>query len=101
MAKTTRKRRSFTPGQRRKILAAAHATTVAAAAKKFSVHEVTIYGWRRGAGGGRTEKASNSLNGDIARAVRVEVRARVRELLPQVVREEVERALSGLQSEER
>lgn len=95
MRKRVERRRRFTAEQRERMLVLVRGLTGEQAAKKLGIHVMTIYSWRRAAGqGGAPARATrNGSNGDISRAVQAEVQQRVRELLPQIVREEVARAL--------
>src|SRR2546426_2458497 len=91
MPKKTRRR--YTEQQRAAILAdmRRNGLTEVAAAKKHGVSAMTIWTWNRAAKGRRStrrtrvRRAGNGLDG----LLRSEVRDRIRELLPEVVREEV------------
>ncbi len=89
--------RKFTaPAERAKIIAAAQAKGLTAleVQKRFGVKPVTYYSWRKKLGlkgqrGRRPAVAVNPPTGDLSAQVRAGVQARVRELLPSIVREEV------------
>ena len=74
--------------------------TYAQTSKKFGVSAVTIWKWRRDAkAAGRRRQPREvrsgrmSADGSLAALVRAGLQARVRKLLPSIVREEVVRAL--------
>jgi transposase-like protein len=103
MAKARRKRHTYTPAQRTTILAAAKrdGLTAVQVQKKFGVTPVTYYSWRkkqglaarrgRGAGSGDSRALGN-----LGQQVREEVRAKVRAILPRIVRNEVSGYLDSL-----
>jgi transposase-like protein len=99
MAKRTRKR--YTDAQKKTILAAANqeGLTAAQVQKKFGVRPVTYYSWRKKTGAtrrrGRPAGAARPA-GDLANVVRGEVQTRVRAMLPDIVRGEVNRYLDTL-----
>ncbi len=90
MAKT---RKRYTERERARVIVAVERTglTYAQASKRFGVSQVTIWKWRKaqktGARGLRSRHVQ--ANGSLARLMRTEVQARVREALPGIVREEV------------
>lgn len=103
MAKARRKRHTYTPAQRSTILAAARrdGLTALQVQKKFGVTPVTYYSWRKKQGisakRGRGAAAGNAgAAGDFSRQVREEVRAKVRAILPGIVRNEVSGYLESL-----
>lgn|GEM_PF-1699861 len=107
MAKTRKKRTSYTPEQRKQILATAlkDGLTAGQVQKKFGVTPVTYYSWRKksGVAGRRGRRpaaaavaAAPAFGGDLTRQVRSAVQARVRALLPDIVRGEVGAYLDGL-----
>jgi len=105
MAKTRRKRSIYTPAQRAQILATAarEKLTALGVKKKFGVTPVTYYSWRKksGASGrrGRTvvgRSAVGFLGQDLPSQVRNEVRTKIRELLPAIVRAEVATYMGAL-----
>jgi len=100
MAKRTRK--TYTEARRVKILAAAQAEGLTAleVQKRFGVTPVTYYSWRkkRGITGPRGRRPASRVvgGGDVSAQVRAGVQGRVREILPSIVREEVEAYLATL-----
>lgn len=101
MAKTRKKRTNYTEAQRTQILAAAQkdGLTAAQVQKKFGVTPVTYYSWRKKTGatarpGRRAVVAAAS--GDLHGQVRAEVQAKVRQILPAIVRGEVSAYLDSL-----
>lgn len=97
MAKTRKKRKSYTAQERQTILASAarDGMTAAQVQKKFGVTPVTYYSWRKKTGAARrrgtttTVARSASTGGDLTTQVRHEVAQRVRQILPEIVRTEV------------
>lgn len=104
MAKTRRKRKKYTEDQRSTILAAAEKEGLTAldVQKKFGVTPVTYYSWRKKTGaGGRGRRSMVAMGrggagGDLSNQVRTEVRSRVQQILPDIVRSEVSNYLTGL-----
>ncbi|MEO5618632.1 MAG: transposase [Candidatus Eisenbacteria bacterium] len=108
MAKRTRKR--YTDEQKKTILAAAQAEGLTAlqVQKKFGVKPITYYSWRKKGGGakrggrkagrgpGRPPGPGKALAGGLASVVRGEVQNRVRAMLPEIVRAEVNSFLDAL-----
>jgi len=106
MAKVRKKRQRYTNEQREKILAAAKADKLTAAQveKKFGVTPVTYYSWRKK--GGLTRKRGSKGAGaragrrlgdaDLTAQVRSEVQAKMREIIPGIVRSEVSQYLSSV-----
>jgi transposase-like protein len=99
MAKRARK--TYTETQRQEILAAAQkeGLTALQIQKKFGVTPVTYYSWRKKKGlkGPRGRRpAAAATGGDLSAQVRAGVQARVREILPGIVREEVAGYLDAL-----
>jgi len=103
MAKAKKKqaRKRYTAEQRTKILAAANSEKLTAAGveKRFGVKPVTYYSWRKAAKGTRpadvrARRGRRPKTDGLPGAVRAEVQRRVRELLPQIVREETNRYLT-------
>ena len=110
MAKRTRKR--YTDEQKQTILAAAASDglTAGQVEKKFGVKPITYYSWRKktgavkrrgrkagtGRGPGRPAGSSGAAAGDLAGVVRGEVQTRVRAMLPEIVRGEVNSYLDAL-----
>jgi transposase-like protein len=108
MAKTRKKRQSYTPQQRDEILAAAtrDKLTAAQVKRKFGVTPVTYYSWRKKAGatrrrGGATVSrrgrvGGGGIGGELGNQLRAEVQTRVRQMLPDIVRSEVNSYLNSL-----
>ncbi len=100
MAKRTRKR--YSQEQKKNILAAAQkeGLTALQVQKKFGVTPVTYYSWRKKSGvarrRGRPAGAAAGARGDLASVVRGEVQTRVRSMLPDIVRGEVNSYLDTL-----
>ena len=85
--------RRYTEQERARILTAAAREGLSGpkAAKKFGISTLTFYNWRKRAGAPRGQvSASIQLDGSLAGVVRAHVQAKVRELLPGIVREEVD-----------
>lgn len=102
-----RERKTYTEAQRKQILATAVAEKLTAeqVKKKFGVKHVTYYSWRKKAGikGPRGRKpagfsvaAGMAGGGNLNAQVRAGVQAKVREILPGIVREEVTNYLNVL-----
>ena len=104
MAKTRKKRQSYSPEQRTEILAVAtrDKLTAAQVKRKFGVTPVTYYSWRKKAGstrkrGGTVVASRGSVSGGgLANQLRSEVQNRVRQILPEIVRSEVNSYLNTL-----
>jgi transposase-like protein len=110
MAKARKKRTDYTPEQREKILAAAKAEKLTAAQvkKKFGVTPVTYYSWRKKSGitrkrrtrrGTRTAAAAvvaRPVAGDLGAQVRGEVQNKMRQIIPGIVRSEVNAYLDSI-----
>jgi len=98
MAKRSRK--SYTEAQRQQILAAAQSEGLTAlqVQKRFGVRPVTYYSWRKKKGlkGPRGRRPSAASSGEIGAQLRAGVQARVRQMLPGIVREEVSTYLDTL-----
>ncbi len=88
-------RKSFTPAERAKILAeaAAKSLTGKQVARLHGISMVTYYVWRKKAGAegrsAREMKVGSGATQDLAAQLRVEVRAKIGELLPGILRAEV------------
>ena len=102
-----KKRKRYSDEQRTQILAAAdrEGLTANQVKKRFGVTPVTYYSWRKKSGspgrrGRRPASASASArassNGDLANTVRSAVAQKVRSLLPDIVRGEVNQYLDSL-----
>jgi len=101
MAKARRKRQTYTSGQRNSILAAARkeGLTALQVKRKFGVTPVTYYSWRKKKGLTRRRGTVGLVagsSGNITRDVQSEVRARVRQMMPGIVRNEVSGYLKQL-----
>jgi hypothetical protein len=102
MAKKRKKRVQYTAAERAKVLAAARAENLTALQiqKKFGVTPVTYYSWRKKSGltrrrGGATAVAI-PVTGNTSARVRAEVKNKVRQILPDIVRTEVNAYLDSL-----
>ncbi len=100
MAKT-RPRKRYTEDQRSTILSVAQreGLTATEVKKRFGVTPVTYYSWRKKTGvAGRRGQAIRVAGGNAALSsqVRTEVRSRVRQILPAIVRGEVSSYLNTL-----
>jgi transposase-like protein len=100
MAKTRKKRQSYTAEQRAEILAAAQRDSLTAeqVKKKFGVTPVTYYSWRKKAGATRRRGGAITTRGGRGsdNMLRAEVQTRVRQMLPDIVRSEVNSYLDSL-----
>jgi len=104
MAKARRRRKSYTQAQRTTILAAAQkeGLTAVQVQRKFGVTPVTYYSWRKKGGiAGRRAAVTRGRrvaanSGSLSDHVRTEVRTKVREILPSIVRGEVSNYLDSL-----
>jgi transposase-like protein len=99
-----RPRKSYTPQKRAEILAAAQKGNLTAneVKKKFGVTPVTYYSWRKKEGlvGRRGRRPSlltqSGATHNIATQLRAGVQAKVRSIMPGIVREEVTNYLNTL-----
>lgn len=103
-----RERKTYSDQQRETILATAikEGLTAEDVQKKFGVKPVTYYSWRKKKGikgprgrkpaAGRAAATGPKMGSDLGSQVRAGVQAKVRELLPGIVREEVERYLDSV-----
>ena len=99
-----RPRKTYTPQKRSEILAAAQKENLTAndVKRKFGVTPVTYYSWRKKEGlvGRRGRRPSlltqSGAGGNIAVQVRAGVQAKVRAVMPGIVREEVTNYLNAL-----
>jgi transposase-like protein len=105
MAKTRKKRTNYTTAQRQTILAAAQkdGLTATQVKKKFGVTPVTYYSWRKksGVAGAKTVRARLAKSGvrrtgGFESQLRDQVQSRIREMLPEIVRTEVDTYLGSL-----
>ena len=98
-----RPRKTYTPQKRAEILAAAQRESLTAndVKKKYGVTPVTYYSWRKKEGlvgrrGRRPGLLALSGGGTVATQVRAGVQAKVRAVMPGIVREEVTSYLNTL-----
>lgn len=100
MAKARRKRTVYTNQKRATILATAQKEKLTATEveKRFGVTPVTYYSWRRkyGVGTRRGGERGAIRGANLEQQVRSEVQAKVREILPQIVRTEVSSYLDSV-----
>jgi hypothetical protein len=103
MAKKKRKQRvQYTAAERAKVLAAAKAEKLTALQiqKRFGVTPVTYYSWRKKSGltrrRGDAATVAVPVSGDTTARVRAGVKAKVRAMLPGIVRAEVNAYLDSL-----
>ena len=100
MTRARRKRQTYTSAQRVSILNAAQKGNLTAlqVKRKFGVTPVTYYSWRKKSGLTRRRGTSIGLVGGtgLSQQVRTEVRTKVRQLLPNIVRTEVSGYLDQL-----
>ena len=103
MAKPRKKRKNYTAQQRSDILAAAtrNHLTAAEVQKRFGVTPVTYYSWRKKSGvtrlrGGAPTNRIVARGADLNNQLRLEVAHRVRQILPDIVRSEVNTYLNTL-----
>lgn len=99
-----RERKTYTDQQREEILATAarDGLTAEGVQKKFGVKPVTYYSWRKKKGlkGPRGRKPASGrsavASGDLTAQVRAGIQAKVREILPAIVRAEVDNYLNSV-----
>lgn len=100
MPKSRRKRTTYSSTKRQAVLDAAQkqGLTALEVQKRFGVTPVTYYSWRRKYGAGKTRVAAGrpGRSTGIETQVRSEVQARVREILPRIVRNEVSQYLDSV-----
>ena len=108
MAKTRKKRQSYSDEQRAEILATAVRENLTAlqVKKKFGVTPVTYYSWRKKTGSVRKRSSHTTVGapraavaaggGNLGTQLRAEVQNRVRQILPEIVRSEVNSYLNTL-----
>jgi len=104
MAKARKKRKNYTEQQRESILTAAQRDRLTAAQvqRKFGVTPVTYYSWRkklgvaRERGGAAPVRVAAAAGGSLGNQLRNEVAQRVRQILPEIVRTEVNSYLNTL-----
>jgi transposase-like protein len=87
-----KRRKRFTATERAKILATAkrqHLTS-AQAATKFGISTFTFYAWKRRAKQpARGRDTGRQVSGSLGGVLHSEVRLRVRQMLPEIIRQEV------------
>ena len=104
MPKTRKKRQSYSEPKRQAILASAkrEGLTANQVHKKFGVTPVTYYSWRKkyAVGNGTRSTAvvarGGRSSGDLGAQLRSEVQTRVRQILPGIVKTEVNNYLNTL-----
>jgi len=103
MAKASRKRKSYSPQMRQDIMATAarDGLTALDVKKKFGVTPVTYYSWRKKSGavakrGRGPAKLSASGGSDLTSQLRTEVRAKIQQMLPGIVKSEVATFMDSL-----
>jgi len=99
MPKARRKRHHYTAAQRAMVLATAQkeGLTAIQVRRRFGVTPVTYYSWRKKMGvAARRGTAAKLAGGPLAGQLRTAVQARVREMLPDIVRGEVSNYLDQL-----
>ena len=97
----TKRSKRYSDEQRRKILDTAQreGLTGSQVEKRFGVSTVTYYLWRkrdgsrRGRVGRSTTRGGSATNSSLAAQVRQEIQARIRAMLPEIVRSEVQAVL--------
>ena len=99
MPKARRKRHHYSSAQRTQVLAAAQkeGLTAMQVRRRFGVTPVTYYSWRKKLGvAARRGTAVQAAGGLLGGQLRSVVQARVREMLPEIVRSEVSTYLDQL-----
>jgi transposase-like protein len=101
MAKGRRKRHTYAEEKRRSILSTAQSEGLTAVdvKKRFGVTPVTYYSWRKKYGVSPRRGATATVSGKragVGGQVRSEVQARVRQILPAIVKSEVDSYLNSL-----
>lgn len=103
MAKGSRKRKLYSPELRQEIMetAARDGLTALDVKKKFGVTPVTYYSWRKKSGvvakrGRGPAKVSARGGSDLTSQLRTEVRAKIQEMLPGIVKSEVAMFMDSL-----
>jgi len=101
MAKKRKKRVQYTEADRTKILAAAKAGNLTALQiqKQFGVTPVTYYSWRKKSGLTHHRGAAPArrpVAGDLSAQVRAEVQSKMRQIIPGIVRDEVNAYLDSI-----
>jgi transposase-like protein len=104
MARKTRKgpgRKGYSPAVKAKILTTAKKENLTGAEvkKRFGISTLTFYRWRgpvRGKKRGPGRPKGKGLTKPQIAAARRKIRTQLKKLLPQIIREEVGKALKGL-----
>ena len=99
MPKARRKRHHYTAAQRAMVLSAAQkeGLTAMQVRRRFGVTPVTYYSWRKKLGvAARRGTAVKLSGGHLGGQLRTAVQAKVREMLPEIVRGEVSSYLDQL-----
>ncbi|HYM80499.1 MAG TPA: transposase [Candidatus Limnocylindria bacterium] len=102
MPKGRRKRQMYAEDKRRSILTTAQneGLTAAEVKKRFGVTPVTYYSWRKkygvGSPRGQARTVAGGRRAGLGGQVRSEVQARVRQILPGIVKSEVDSYLNSL-----
>jgi transposase-like protein len=88
-SRSPRRRTRYTEAQRRRILdtAGRQGLTATQVHKRFGVTPVTYYAWKRMTAG-VSDLASGAI--DLASALRIEVKRQIRDLLPEIIRSELD-----------
>lgn len=83
----------YTPAERSRILAAARrdGLTGKQTSEKFGVSEVTLWKWRKASKPARVGRTNRTSDGSLDRLLRSQVRDRIQQLLPDLIRNEVAR----------
>lgn len=104
--KATRRGKRYSEAQKQQILAAAEkeGLTGAQVRKRFGVSTLTFYRWRGPVGSGRRGGSTRAASGPSSASnagIRDQVRQTVQQILPDVIRAEVNDYLDGLFSRPR
>lgn len=97
--RTRRARRRYTDAERQRVLETAQREGLSGpkAAKRFGISTLTFYNWRKKAGRVQRRGAGRSprTNGGFSDQISEAIRAKVREMLPQIIEQEIGAALGG------
>jgi len=102
MARRSRTRKTYTSEQRKQILETASRDGLTAndVKKKYGVTPVTYYSWRKKSGvvarRGRPPGRTSGRGGDLQSQLRSEVRTKIEQILPGIVRTEVSQYMDSL-----
>ena len=99
--KVRRRKKRYTAAEKKKILDTARkeGLTGQQVAKRFGIAQLTFYRWRGPVYSRPTRKASKTKLDDSL--IRKEIRSRFEEILPQIIREEVDAYLTSILSQGR